>query len=760
MPSSQSVQDPNNVDASHTGLSNGASHHDGDQEEIVHSSSGGSEDRVGTGASAIENSLQAQKEKAKAQLSSSELRTVDEVVKRRSTLNMDVPQAPTQALNGIVHTRKRSRSGTRISRPVDNTRSVIHRGQNDPDGKLIEMVKTFQYTERDMIHKSAANEMHQAQQDLHRSKWVEMNYHRAMRGYPQENNTKKHPPNQPLPSPSTEPVRRIADDAVIKAFYGHGYGQYGRHGNDVALQKSVIMLNDHRPRAGGRAAKHVRIGRRALHKHADQLDDLVPIRLDIEWEHPQLGKIRLRDTFTWNLHDRLVPVDTFAQNLVEDFGLRLHQCLPLVQQVSHAIQEQIQDYYPHVFVDMGPIDDQLPYKAHKDDELRITIKLNITIGQHTLVDQFEWDINNSSESAEIFARQMAQELSLSGEFTTAIAHSIREQCQLFTRSLYILGHSFNGQLVTDEDLKSGLSPSPMPSAFRTNQAAKEFAPYFYELNDAELEKTELSLSREERRQKRSVHRRGGPALPDIKDRQRTIRTLVLSSVIPGAAETIEDSRILKRAPVASVKSKRPGPAKDGDDDSEDMMESEDSAPEDSVPQNLSTGTARTRGIRGAAAVAQTAMRGTLGRSTTPEPTNLHHHETRTSGRRFGGRDYREESVEDSTASLIVKLKFSRKDRVRRLLQDFAKSKTRPAPIDAPTLSTRRSVSVTPGQATPIPGAMGPPNTPGSNQQQPHLQQGSPGQLRDGQPINPLHPHAAQLGRVEASGPPNPSNPAV
>ncbi len=68
---------------------------------------------------------------------------------------------------------------------------------------------------------------------------------------------------------------------------------------------------------------------------------------------------------------------------------------------------------------------------------------------------------------------MARDLSLSGEFTTAIAHCIREQCQLFTRSLYSVGHPFDGRPVEDPDLVSAFLPSPLPSVFRPQQQDKE-----------------------------------------------------------------------------------------------------------------------------------------------------------------------------------------------------------------------------------------------------------------------------------------------
>ncbi|KAL9628205.1 MAG: hypothetical protein Q9164_007359, partial [Protoblastenia rupestris] len=598
---------------------------------------------------------------------------------------------PASASNGLIQTRKRSRSGTRISRPSLDTERVRRRGPDDLDGKAVEKLKLYEYVYRDLRHWAAKVHDIERRGQLHDEKRDHRILNLKLRGIAiDEEGEIAH-------------VKRIDDYPIAplvnpSAIYGPGYGQYGNITNRPPSRQPGIIYPARRPRVGGRRVRELRIPRRELQKQADQMEELVPIRLDIEWE-----KVRLRDTFTWNLHDRVVPQDLFAQQLVEDFGLSLENCEGLVRQVLANIQEQVQDYFPHAFVDDGPEDPHLPYTAYKDDEMRITIKLNITIGQHTLVDQFEWDINNSSDAAELFARQMAKDLSLSGEFATAIAHDIREQCQLFTRSLYIVGHPFDGRPITDQDLQAGMQPSPMPSAFRPYQAAKEFTPYLYELNEADLERTELSLSREERRQKRSVNRRGGPALPDLKDRRRTIRTSVVSSIIPGAAETLEDSRIFKRIVTASGKAKRPGYShKDGVEDS-DESESEDSSPGSPViPSHLLSGTARTRGMRGAATVAQAAMKGALARSATPEASTLHHHETRTSGRR---RDYREESVDDTPPSLILKLRIS-PQRFRQFLRE-QKSRIKPTP-DSPQ---RRSQSATPGHSTPKPGSMGPPNTP-------------------------------------------------
>ena len=700
--------------------------------------------------------MQERKQKAKAVVAASGFSAAADgaVTPEKS----DVTNGSGTTPNGMVQTRKRSRSGTRIVRSPrcrNNDRILKPRGPDDPNAEGLENVELHQYVNRTLIHTDARVYDGIEMDKLHDFKRDEADFYMALRGLDAEQVRDGKLAYQDLhrearPKWLDPPVTNLIKPAAI---YGPGYGQYGRFGNGINQGKHMSpVFPAQRKRAGGRKTRELRVPRKELAKQSEQLDELVPVRLDIEWD-----KIRLRDTFTWNLHDRVIPPDLFAQQLVEDFRLPLEQCGPLVQQVSASLKEQIQDYHPHIFIEEEALDPHLPYTAYKDDEMRTTIKLNITIGQHTLVDQFEWDINNPLNSPEFFAEQMTRDLSLAGEFTTAIAHSIREQSQLFTRGLFVTGHPFDGRPVEDQELKAGFLPSPMPSPFRPYQAAKEFTPYLYELNEVELEKTELSLSREERRQKRSVNRRGGPALPDLKDRRRTIRTLVVSSVLPGAAETLEDSMIFKRTAAASGKGRRPGYSqKDGLDDS-DESESDESAPDSpAIPAHLLAGTARTRGMRGAATVAQAAMRGALGRSATPEATILHHHETRTSGRRFGGKDYREESVDDTPPTLIVKLRIHR-DRLRQFIRD-QKGRNKHTSLDQS--SHQRSSSATPGRGTPAAGTMGPPTTPAlqQHQHQQTRQHASPAEQRDG--VNPLHPHAAQIGRVDAVGPPTPEHPMV
>jgi SWI/SNF-related matrix-associated actin-dependent regulator of chromatin subfamily B protein 1 len=512
--------------------------------------------------------------------------------------------------------------------------------------------------------------------------------------------------------------------------YGEGYNGFGNGHTDEPVPSVLYPVS--KIRAGNKRTPMLRVKRKDLNQQAEQVEELIPIRLDVDWE-----KIKLRDTFTWNLHDRVVPMKLFAEQLVEDFGVEGPAADHVLDMVMRQIYDQLSDFCPPVYIEEDALDPELPYLAYKNDEMRILIKLNITIGQHTLVDQFEWDVNNPLNSPEEFALSMSRELSLSGEFTTAIAHCIREQSQLFTKSLYIVGYPFDGRPVEDSDLVAAFLPTPLPSAFRPHQQAREYAPFMYEMKETDLEKNEVIFSREQRRQKRSVNRRGGPTLPDLKDRQRTVRTLTVSSVLPGAAETIEESRIFKRVGGLTGRGKRgaagPSGGIDGISESED---SDDSVPESPAPNQLQ-GTLRTRNMRGAATAAQQRM-ANQGRSETPEAI-LHHHETRTSARRFGGgRDARDESP-DGPVSFIIKLKIG-KEKLRQYLRD-RKAATKPLSQHS------RSQSNVSGLGTPARGSMGPPSTPGLQSQQ----LGNAAQTTTPGPPGPVM--NVQMGRVDAPPPP-------
>lgn len=481
--------------------------------------------------------------------------------------------------------------------------------------------------------------------------------------------------------------------------FGVGYEGFGNPRTDDRQRDPIIYPRMRKP--GKKQNRLPRVSRKDQAIQAEQDEELVPVRLDVEW-----GKIKLRDTFTWNLYDRTTNVDYFAEKIVEDFGLDVKACEPLVRKVAADIKEQLIDYTPHIHTPSEPLDPHLPYTAYKNDEMRILIKLNITIGQNTLIDQFEWEINHPSNSPEEFAQQMTHDLSLAGEFTTAIAHCIREQCQLYTRSLHLRSYPFDGRVIDDPDLKEAFLSSPLPTLFRPYQMAKEYSPYIYELNEADLERTELSISRAERLQKRSTHRRTGPALPDLKERPKTIRSLVVSSVIPGGALTMEDSRIFRAA-----RQKKAGRgARDDFEESEDSASGDDSAPDSpAIPAHLlPPGSNRTRGtMRSAALTATQGIRSNLSgiRSATPESTI-----PMDGPRSIKRHDYNEQSDEDGE-KLIVVLKVGKQK-----LREFARAQRLKARAGHPT-NTGSPMPAQKPKATPLNLAAAMPPPPSSKPQE-------------------------------------------
>uniref|UniRef100_A0AAX7VW84 SWI/SNF Subunit INI1 DNA binding domain-containing protein n=1 Tax=Astatotilapia calliptera TaxID=8154 RepID=A0AAX7VW84_ASTCA len=202
-----------------------------------------------------------------------------------------------------------------------------------------------------------------------------------------------------------------------------------------------------------------------IHENATQSEVLVPIRLDMEIE----GQ-KLRDAFTWNMNEKLISPEMFAEILCDDLDLNP---LAFVPAIASAIRQQIESY---------PTDSLLEDQTDQ----RVIIKLNIHVGNISLVDQFEWDMSERENSPEKFALKLCSELGLGGEFVTTIAYSIRGQLSWHQRTY-------------------AFSENPLPTveiAIRNTGDADQWCPLLETLTDAEMEKKIRDQDRNTRRMRR------------------------------------------------------------------------------------------------------------------------------------------------------------------------------------------------------------------------------------------------------------------
>ncbi|KAG0141930.1 hypothetical protein CROQUDRAFT_673849 [Cronartium quercuum f. sp. fusiforme G11] len=340
--------------------------------------------------------------------------------------------------------------------------------------------------------------------------------------------------------------RRVA----VQEIFREAMGQRGDWLGDRTGGRSTkirMPMEDERERAGGKRKGRpptLRLDRRQTKLVAENEEVLVPIRLEIEVEH-----WKLRDTFTWNLREPVVTPEVFAVHLCEDLILPAQHFTPLI--VS-AIKEQLEDYRMHENMNrhhtsIDPGHDlawwaawrENPAKRLKlehetepepeiesglgDDELRISINLDIISGSVHLLDKFEWEISEPRNCPEDFAETYANDLGLAGEFKTAIAHSIREQIETYVKSLALVEH-VPGLPVPNDELRYAFL-TPVTEPVRTALVADDHTPFLALLTPDELDRQEKEHDREARRKRRQTRARRGVTLPD-RDAPRTVRTIV------------------------------------------------------------------------------------------------------------------------------------------------------------------------------------------------------------------------------------------
>ncbi|KAJ7209739.1 hypothetical protein GGX14DRAFT_631874, partial [Mycena pura] len=325
-------------------------------------------------------------------------------------------------------------------------------------------------------------------------------------------------------------------------------------------------------------------------EYAKRPEVLVPIRLEFDVDHQ-----KVRDTFVWNMNACVVSPDNFAQTVVEDYNLPSMYHAVIVKSIQDQLtdyrahsakydgdgwellndkdedimhagkldgesaawwcqwRKRLRREYSIARAERGKgrkrrkivkdepenecpksLEDFISNDKTMHEDMRILIRLDITVGSVKLDDQFEWDLDNEEASPEEFADIYTQELGLGGEFRTAIAHSIREQVHAYQKSLFLVGHPMDGTPVQDEDLRNSFLPA-LSSGARALDQVHAFTPLLNYLSDGELERNEKERDKDyNKRRKRNRGGRRGVLLPD-REPIRTCRTAAIGFPEPDAA---------------------------------------------------------------------------------------------------------------------------------------------------------------------------------------------------------------------------------
>jgi hypothetical protein len=240
-------------------------------------------------------------------------------------------------------------------------------------------------------------------------------------------------------------------------------------------------------------------------------EPLIPIRIDVQW-----NDARVVDAFLWNQYEERLTPETFAPHLLRD----LQQPMELANGVASAIREQIEQYSPfehELFADRS--------------ELRLLFTLDVRIGNIQLQDTFEWDALSFESDPEQFSRMLCRELGLGTEFSTAIAHAIREQLQ----------DVWAGVAYSQKSILESVHPR---ITIRDGEDWELLGPAVRVLSKEELEEVERREDRSARAMRRSQRKSGlswglAPA-PTLRERS------VDSTVFFGPRQAVAEERPKRR----------------------------------------------------------------------------------------------------------------------------------------------------------------------------------------------------------------------
>ncbi|RHY29884.1 hypothetical protein DYB32_004784 [Aphanomyces invadans] len=144
---------------------------------------------------------------------------------------------------------------------------------------------------------------------------------------------------------------------------------------------------------------------------------LVPIRLDVD-----VDGYRYIDSFAYNIHESDFTYETFSASLIRD--LDLPDCFYVP--IANAIRQQVDAAVPLLAE---------PKATDPSTSSLVPIHIKLRLHDTIVLDSFEWDVSNPSNSPEHFAATFCADMGLDdGEFQVQIALSIRDQLLAYAKA--------------------------------------------------------------------------------------------------------------------------------------------------------------------------------------------------------------------------------------------------------------------------------------------------------------------------------------
>lgn len=264
-----------------------------------------------------------------------------------------------------------------------------------------------------------------------------------------------------------------------------------------------------------------------------------------------LPPFRIKDTFLWNLHESLSTPEEFAVGFVRDLDLPNPQATTMT--ISNQIRQQLEEYAgvalhplfqstesgaapslppqtepsrdasmtpaatnvatpdsrPIITTTVTPTKEALVNDSllNPDDAYRCLITLNINLQNKLYTDKFEWSLLHPPGLAEEFARITCADLSLGGEWVSALAHAIYEAVLKFKKEVCESGALVSGINGYGNDIDN-LAANGVEAGWRYDPetVCEEWQPSVEALSKEEIERREGDRERQIRRLRRETAR--------------------------------------------------------------------------------------------------------------------------------------------------------------------------------------------------------------------------------------------------------------